>query len=99
MLDEQLRVSPLVAPDVLNPFKQTNGGCLSNVVVALDVQTLDDSCDCWKNLGLMLPMKLQQVARKVSEHDIQQGAVLGWQAIRRARLHEQRHDLVFGNHG
>jgi hypothetical protein len=37
MLDEQLRVSARVTPDILNPLKQTNRGCLSNVVVTLDV--------------------------------------------------------------
>ncbi len=59
MLDEQLRVSAVVAPDVLNPLKQTNRGCLSNVMVALDVQTLDDASDFGKLLGATLLLKLQ----------------------------------------
>jgi len=80
-LDEQLWVGVIVAPDVLNPLKQTNRSRLSNVVIALDMQTLNDSCDRWKNLGVMLPMKLQQVTSKVSKHDIQQLTVIGWQAI------------------
>ena len=58
-------------------------------------QTLDDSCDGGEDVRLLLRLKLQQVARKVSEHQIQQLAIFYWQAIRWARLHEQRHDLVF----
>lgn len=99
MADEQLWVSALVAPDVLNPLKQTNRGRLSDVMVALDVQTLDGASDFWKLLSAALLLELQQVTREVSERDIQQVLVVRRRAIRWTRLHEQRHDLVFGNHG
>lgn len=42
MTTEQFRVSALIAPPILNPFKQANRGCLSNVLVTFDMQTLND---------------------------------------------------------
>ena len=105
MLDEQLGVSALVAPDVLNPLKQTNRGCLPNVVLALDMQTLDDLRDCRKVCGLVLLVKPEQVTRKIAEHEVWNflavilAMLLQDRLKRRARLDEQRYHLVFRNHG
>ena len=41
----------IITPDVLNPLKQSNRGCLANVWVALDMQTL-------KHLLLLTPNTL-----------------------------------------
>ena len=61
-----------MSPHILYAFKQTNCGSLFHIVVALDVQTLDDASDRRKSGRLVLLMKLQQMTRKISERAVKQ---------------------------
>ena len=66
-------------PVVLNRLQKADCGSFTNVVVAFNVQTLNNTNYGLEALQLALLLEMQQMSRKISQRDIDQKfvAILG----------------------
>jgi hypothetical protein len=64
-------------------------------MIALNVQTLDESSDCWKALGLVLLLKLKKMPSEISKRDVKK-LLVGLKG--RTCLIQHRENLWLGNH-